>query len=307
MSDIKWIKLSTQMFEDEKIKLIEKMPEADTILIIWIKLLSQAGKVNASGYIFLNEQIPYTDEMLATIFNRSIGTVRMALNVFQQFGMIEIDEENFISISNWEKHQNIEGLERVRKLNAERNKKYRERKKQKQIAPNVNSDASVTSHDGTEVEVDIDLEKEKDITTTDTREDNSKTGTGTPETVKKEVVPAEIAIIERYQQLRGILNASPKDLDAAKEIVQEGVPPDKAIQFLEEKFKEFEKHKKHNRDKINGLSYCVGYILDRFYEEKEGGKRATHRNGHAGSSKKGKSYADALRELEADERAWQSV
>ena len=44
MAEVKWIKLSTQMFEDEKIKLIEQMPEADTILIIWVKLLAQAGK-----------------------------------------------------------------------------------------------------------------------------------------------------------------------------------------------------------------------------------------------------------------------
>ncbi len=83
MSEVKWIKLSTQMFEDEKIKLIEQMPESDTILIIWVKLLSQAGKTNASGYIYLNQNIPYTDEMLATIFNRPLPIVRMALNTFQ--------------------------------------------------------------------------------------------------------------------------------------------------------------------------------------------------------------------------------
>ena len=64
---VKWIKLSTTMFEDEKIRLIESMPEADTLLIIWIKLLAQAGKTNASGYIFLNENIPYTEDMLATL------------------------------------------------------------------------------------------------------------------------------------------------------------------------------------------------------------------------------------------------
>ena len=55
MSEVKWIKLSTSMFEDEKIRLIESMPEADTLLIIWIRLLAQAGKTNASGYIFLSK------------------------------------------------------------------------------------------------------------------------------------------------------------------------------------------------------------------------------------------------------------
>ncbi|MGX8791709.1 phage replisome organizer N-terminal domain-containing protein [Oceanobacillus sp. M60] len=164
MSDVKWIKLSTNMFEDEKIRLIEQMPEADTILIIWVKLLSQAGKTNASGYIYLSENIPYTDEMLATIFNRPLNVVRLALETFQQFGMIEIDDDSFISISNWERHQNIEGMERVKALNAERNRRYRERKKQKTIG-NENNDVSVTSRDGTEEELEleeeIDKEKEK--------------------------------------------------------------------------------------------------------------------------------------------------
>lgn len=162
MSDVKWIKLTTNMFEDEKIRLIEQMPDADTILVIWVKLLSQAGRTNASGYIFLSENIPYTDEMLATIFNRPISTVRLALATFKQFGMIEIDDESFIRISNWEKHQNIEGMERMKKLNAERNKRYRQRKKQLEIGDKTDSDVSVTSRDATELELDIELEKEKE-------------------------------------------------------------------------------------------------------------------------------------------------
>ncbi|MEN3134541.1 phage replisome organizer N-terminal domain-containing protein [Bacillus cereus] len=166
MSNIKWIKLSTSMFEDEKIKLIESLPEADTILIIWIKLLSLAGKTNATGGVYLNENIPYTDEMLSTIFDRPLQTVRLALTTFVQYGMIEITDHNFIFISNWEKHQNIDGLERVRQLTAERNKKYRERKKQKQLAlenNGENSDARVTSHDGTDIDKELEEDKEKDI------------------------------------------------------------------------------------------------------------------------------------------------
>jgi len=155
------------MFEDEKIRLIEQMPDADTILVIWVKLLSQAGKTNASGYIYLSENIPYTEEMLATIFNRPVNTVRLALKTFEDFGMISIDENHFIEISNWEKHQNIEGMERVRKLNAERNRRYRERKKQQQIESKKDSDVNVTSRDGTDIdkELDIDIDKDKESVT----------------------------------------------------------------------------------------------------------------------------------------------
>lgn len=166
MAEVKWIKLSTSMFEDERIRLIESMPEADTLLIIWIRLLAQAGKTNASGYIFLSKNIPYSDEMLATLFNRPIATVRLALQTFQQFGMIEITEDQYICISNWEKHQNVDGLERVKQLNAERNRKYRERKKQQQLSlenKGSESDVFVTSRDDTDIEEDKELDKEKEL------------------------------------------------------------------------------------------------------------------------------------------------
>jgi phage replisome organizer, putative, N-terminal region len=79
MAEVKWIKITTNMFDDEKIKLIDAMPERDTIHYIWIRLLVQAGKTNANGYIFLNENVPYTEEMLSTIFNRPLNSVRLAL------------------------------------------------------------------------------------------------------------------------------------------------------------------------------------------------------------------------------------
>jgi predicted phage replisome organizer len=164
MAEVKWIKLSVSMFEDEKIRLIEALPEADTILLIWIKLLAQAGKTNASGYIYLNENIPYTDEMLATIFNRPINTVRLALKTFEQFGMIDVNEDKFISVVNWEKHQNIDGLEKIRLDTKKRVQKHRE--KQKQIGSNVKCNVTLTQGNDTEVEE----EREEEVITTTTTE-----------------------------------------------------------------------------------------------------------------------------------------
>jgi predicted phage replisome organizer/uncharacterized phage protein (TIGR02220 family) len=156
MAEVKWIKLSTNMFEDEKIRLIETLPEPDTILIIWIKLLAQAGKTNATGYIFLNEHIPYTDEMLATIFNRPISTVRLALKTFEQFGMIEINDGNFICISNWDKHQNLIGLEKIREQTRQRVSKHRELKQKQNVT------LQVTDGNATDIEEDKELDKERE-------------------------------------------------------------------------------------------------------------------------------------------------
>ncbi|ATH93207.1 phage replisome organizer N-terminal domain-containing protein [Bacillus glycinifermentans] len=165
MAEVKWIKLSTQMFEDEKIKLIEQMPEADTILIIWVKLLAQAGKTNASGYIYLSKNIPYTEEMLATIFNRPLPIVRMALQTFQRFGMIEVDENRFISIANWEKHQNIDAMDKIREDTRKRVAKYRAKQKALKLsAPsNVTCNVTVTESNETEEEREEEREEENNI------------------------------------------------------------------------------------------------------------------------------------------------
>ncbi|WP_157800942.1 phage replisome organizer N-terminal domain-containing protein [Bacillus solitudinis] len=161
MADVKWIKLSTHMFDDEKIRLIEQMPEADTILIIWVKLLAQAGKTNASGYIYLSETIPYTEEMLSTIFNRSLPVVRLAISTFHQFGMIEVSEEKYISIVNWDKHQSITGLDKIREQTRERVAKHREKKKE--LGSNVTGNGDVTDIELELYKEELEIDKEKDI------------------------------------------------------------------------------------------------------------------------------------------------
>jgi predicted phage replisome organizer len=128
VSEIRWIKIVTDIFADEKILLIESMPEADTIIVIWFKLLCLAGIQNNLGIVTFKDKIPYTDEMLATIMRRPLNTVRLALETFEKFGMIE-RSEGIISIPNWEKHQNIDGMEKVREQGRERQKRFRENQK----------------------------------------------------------------------------------------------------------------------------------------------------------------------------------
>ena len=109
MAEVKWIKIVTDVFDDEKIMLIESLPEADSIVVVWFKLLCLAGKQNNSGVFMLNDRIPYTDEMIATVFRRPLNTVRLALRTFEKYGMIEI-VNNTITIPNWEKHQSLDAL-----------------------------------------------------------------------------------------------------------------------------------------------------------------------------------------------------
>lgn len=141
MSDVKWIKIVTDIFDDEKILLIESLPERDSIIVIWFKLLCMAGKQNNGGVFLLNDRIAYTDEMLATIFRRPLNTVRLALQTFEQFGMIEI-VNNTITIPNWEKHQSLELIEKNREKNRKKVAAFRER--QRRLASGETSNDDVT-------------------------------------------------------------------------------------------------------------------------------------------------------------------
>lgn len=159
MADIKWIKITTDVFDDDKIRLIETMPEGDTLIVIWFKILALAGKQNQNGLLMMNDRIAYTDEMLATIFRRDLLVVRMALKVFEQFGMIEI-VDNAILVSNWEKHQNVDGMEKIRLQTKERVARHRERLKLSDSS--VTCNVTVTQRNATEEDKEKEKEKEEE-------------------------------------------------------------------------------------------------------------------------------------------------
>jgi len=129
MAEIRWIKLRIDMFDDEKIKIIQSMPEGDAILVIWIRIIALAGKCNANGFVLVEDEFPYTDEMLSVIFGKPLSTVKLALATFERFRMIENTEKG-IYITNFDKHQNIEGLDKIREQNRIRKQRERERKKE---------------------------------------------------------------------------------------------------------------------------------------------------------------------------------
>lgn len=112
------------MFDDEKIRIIESMPDADSLIVIWVKLLCQAGKTYAGGYICLHEEVPYTAEELASVLSRPLNTVKLAIETFRRLEMIEVNEKGIFLI-NFPKHQNIPAIEESRKKARLRQAKHR--------------------------------------------------------------------------------------------------------------------------------------------------------------------------------------
>lgn len=155
MAEVKWIKLTVDMFDDEKIKIIQSMPEGDALLIVWIKLITLAGKTNDGGYVYISDNMPYTDEMLSIIMNKPLNTIRLALDTFIRLGMIENDIKG-IYLLNFEKHQSLDKLEKIKEQNRLRARKFRE--KQKLLESNVTE----TLCNDIDIDKDIDIEIDKE-------------------------------------------------------------------------------------------------------------------------------------------------
>ena len=159
MADVKWIKITTDIFDDEKILLIESLPDSYAIITVWFKLLCLAGKQNNSG-VFMLGRMPYTESMLATIFRMKEATVTMALKTFENFGMIEI-VDGVITIPNWGRHQSLDQLESKKQYMRNYMKEYRE--KQKALTSGETSCKTNSKTNVSQAEKEKEEDKEKEI------------------------------------------------------------------------------------------------------------------------------------------------
>lgn len=163
MAAVKWVKITTDMFDNRKIKHLRKLPDGNNIVLIWVMLLTMAGRCNAGGMIFLTENIPYTPKMLADELGFEENTVKLAINALEQLNMVCTDN-GFFSIAGWNEYQNIEGMEKIREQTRQRVTAHRQKQKALAAAAqsNVTCNVTVTQSNATEEDIDIDKEKEKE-------------------------------------------------------------------------------------------------------------------------------------------------
>ena len=130
-NSIEWIKIYTNIFENRKIKFILSLKNGEKILIIWLRLLTLAGKINDRGNVYVSTNIPYNAKSLGVEFGESAKVVEEALKIFESLDMIRVSEDAII-IESWEEYQNVEGMERVREQNRLRKQRQRERDKEQE-------------------------------------------------------------------------------------------------------------------------------------------------------------------------------
>lgn len=182
MAEVKWIKLTTDMFDNRKIKHLRRLPEGNNIVLIWVMLLTMAGRCNSGGMIFLTENIPYTPKMLADELDFEENTVQLALNALEQLDMVVTNKGHF-TIAGWEEYQNIEGMDKIREQN--RIRKQRQRENQKLLASgSQDGHGTVTPCHAPDKEEDKDIDKEKEYISIVSYL-NEKAGTGFKATTAK--------------------------------------------------------------------------------------------------------------------------
>lgn len=150
--DVKWIKITTDMFDHRKIKYLRRLPEGDSIVLIWVMLLTMAGRCNDGGRIWLTETIPYTPKLLADELDFEESTVSLSLEALRRLNMIRMEENNIIAISGWEEHQNVAGLDRLREQTRKRVASHREKQKLLEEECNVTCNVTVTQCNATDIE-----------------------------------------------------------------------------------------------------------------------------------------------------------
>lgn len=136
MANLQWLKLSTDFFDNNKIKLLESEKDGDTLIRIWIQLLIIAMKCNYQGRLSITEEKPMTVDEFSKIMGKSRKKITKCLEKFEELKMIII-EENFYKIKNWSKYQSVDKLEEIRLQNCLRQQKYREKMKSEKEKSNI--------------------------------------------------------------------------------------------------------------------------------------------------------------------------
>ena len=186
MADVQWIRITTDMFDNRKIKFLRKLPDGNNLVLIWVMLLTMAGRCNSGGMIFLTENIPYTPKILADELEFEESTVLLALQTFEKLHMVATSND-FLVIPGWEEYQNVEGLDRIREQTRIRVANHREKKRS--VICNVTGNVTVTDGNATEEEKEEDKEIDNSSSSLRSEELVAPEAAATPQQEEIERIP----------------------------------------------------------------------------------------------------------------------
>lgn len=133
------------ILDHRKIKMIRKGPEGNTLVLLWLLMLAEAGKCNRGGYLMVSDSLPYTAETLSMVTDIALPTVQLGLTIFAGLEMID-QQDGIIFIANWSKYQSEDKLEKRRENDRERKQRHRKKQRDNLLALPEPADVSRDSH-----------------------------------------------------------------------------------------------------------------------------------------------------------------
>lgn len=184
MSDNKkyyYLRLKDNFFDSDELKILESMKDGYLYSNILLKLYLRSLKND--GKLVVNDRIPYNAEMLASVTGHQIGTVKQALSIFKDLGLIDVLENGAIYMLD------IQTFIGRGSSEADRKREYRQRIESDRT--NVLTNVRQIS-DKTPPEIEIEIELEKDI---EIEKDSSAKSTTTK---RKRFEKPTLSQIEQY-------------------------------------------------------------------------------------------------------------
>lgn len=168
-----WIKLKTDFFEQDAIDFLLSQTNGSDYIALYIKLCTMTANTNGQLATQIGEiLIPYDAQKIARDTKYfSVDTVVVAMELFKKLGLIYESNDNVLQIANYDSMVGSSKMdEHTKRLNAERQRRFKANQKQKLLENNVTVTHGVTLKDNAEyrdksIEIrdkSIDIDKEKD-------------------------------------------------------------------------------------------------------------------------------------------------
>lgn len=161
MSDNKkyyYLRLKDNFFDSDELKILESMKDGYLYSNILLKLYLRSLKND--GKLVVNDRIPYNAEMLASVTGHQVGTIKQALSMFKELGLIEILENGAIYMLDIQNFIGKGSTEADRQRLYDR--RISEERKQKKLTQSRNLE-EIFKKSTPEIEIEIELEKDIEI------------------------------------------------------------------------------------------------------------------------------------------------
>lgn len=195
-----WLKLKEDFFEDETIEWLEEQPNGKEYVLFYLKMCLKSLKHDGKLYREVGTRIiPYDIKKLSEITKTPVDTVMIATKVLSEIGLVQrMDDETLYM------NQVMNMTGKSDSTNAERQRRFRERQKQKLLASNVTDNVTpITLHSNESIE-----NRDKSIELDSIGDKSPKTPAKPPK--KRAFIPPTLEEVNDYILERGIHNVSAK-------------------------------------------------------------------------------------------------